>query len=46
MVGGLVLVPVISLVTPKMDKDVINKMFDCYDKKVLVSVKETLEEEN
>lgn len=45
MVGGLILVPIVSLITPKMKKDTVDSMFTCYDKKVTVSIKETLEEE-
>ena len=44
MVGGLVIVPVVSLFTPKMKKEEVEEKFAGYDKKVLVSVKETLEE--
>ena len=44
MVGGLILVPVISMFTPKMSKAEVEEKFAGYDKKVLVSVKETLEE--
>ncbi len=45
MVGGLVIVPIVSLITPKMKKEKVDSMFDCYEKKVLVSVKENLEEQ-
>ncbi len=45
MVGGLIIVPIASLMTPKMKKESVDKMFSCYDKKVTVSVKENLEEE-
>ncbi len=44
MVAGLVLVPLVSLVTPKQKQDVIEEMFACYDSKVLVSAKESLGE--
>ena len=48
MVGGLILVPIVSLVTPKPDKDKVDAMFACYDQKVVVEVKmsERLEEES
>lgn len=36
MVVGLVVVPVVSLVTKKPDKESVDKMFECYDKKVTV----------
>lgn len=42
MVGGLVLVPVVSLLTPKMEKVNVDKIFACYDKKVLVPITEAL----
>ncbi len=44
MVGGLVIVPLVSLVTPKMKKNEVEEKFDGYNKKITVSVKETLEE--
>ncbi len=42
MVGGLVLVPVVSLITPKMQTSVIEEKFSCYNKEVTVTVKEKL----
>lgn len=44
MVGGLVLVPIVSLITPKMNKDKLDKMFACYDEKVEVTKKLVLKE--
>ena len=44
MVGGLIIVPIVSFVTPKMSDAEVAEKFAGYDKKVLVSVKETLEE--
>ena len=44
MVGGLILVPIVSRITPQMKKEEIEEKFAGYEKKVLVSVKETLEE--
>ena len=44
MVGGLIIVPLVSLITPKMKKETVDSMFTCYDKKVTVTIKETLEE--
>ena len=44
MAGGLILVPVVSRITPKMSDAEVEEKFAGYDKKVLVSVKETLEE--
>ncbi len=42
MIGGIILVPLVSLVTPKMKKEEVDEMFTCYDHKVLVSAKEAL----
>lgn len=41
MVLGLIIVPVISLVTPKMKREETDKMFECYEKTITVTVKET-----
>ena len=46
MIAGLVIVPVVSLFTPKLDKDIVEHAFACYDKRVIVSVRESLGEEN
>ncbi len=45
MIAGLVLVPLISLVTPKPNKKVVDDAFACYEEKVLVSQKEALADE-
>ncbi len=42
MIGGLVLVPLVSLISPKQSADIVDPMFACYDNKVLVSAKEAL----
>ncbi len=42
MLGGLVIVPVVSLVTPKPKKQQTDEVFSCYDREVVVSVKESL----
>ena len=42
MIGGLILVPLISLFTKKCDKEAVNRIFECYDKKVTVSVTDAL----
>ncbi len=46
MVGGLILVPIVSLFTPKPDAKAVDAMFACYDQKVMTEVKmrERLEE--
>ena len=45
MIAGLVIVPIISLITPKPDKSVVDDAFACYEEKVLVSQKEALADE-
>jgi SSS family solute:Na+ symporter len=42
MVGGLILVPIVSLITPKMEKSVTDGIFSCYEKEVKVYTKESL----
>ena len=42
MLGGLVIVPVVSLITKKPDKALTDEMFACYNKEVVVSAKESL----
>lgn len=44
MLGGLVLVPIVSLLTKKQDKASLEEMFSCYDEKVTVPMKKTLGE--
>ena len=39
MIAGLVVVPVVSLITPKLDKGEIDYSFKCYDKKKVVEEK-------
>lgn len=38
MIAGLVLVPFVSLFTPKLDKKLVDEAFSCYDKKIEVPV--------
>ena len=42
MIAGLVLVPLISLVTPKPDKQIVENAFTAYNKTVIVPQTETL----
>lgn len=42
MLAGLIIVPVVSLFTPKPDKALLDRAFACYDKKVLVAQKTDL----
>ena len=44
MVGGLVLVPVISLFTKKQDGEELRKIFACYDEMVTITKKSSLQE--
>ena len=48
MLAGLVIVPVISMITPKPDEALVEDAFSSYSKKVLVQQTEALsdEEEN
>lgn len=42
MLAGLVIVPVVSLFTPKPDKELVDNAFACYDKETTVSQKTAL----
>lgn len=44
MAAGLVVVPVVSLITPKPDREKVNTIFACYDEKVTISKKRSLQE--
>lgn len=43
MVAGLVIVPIVSVITPRMDKDQVDRIFRCYDEKVTITKKRSLE---
>ena len=45
MVAGLVAVPVVSLLTPKMKKEKIDDIFQCYDETVTITKKRSLQQE-
>lgn len=45
MVAGLIVTPLVSLITPKMNKKMVEDVFTCYDKPVYVSEKEYLQED-
>ena len=45
MVAGLIVTPLVSLITPKLNSDFVDKIFVCYEKKVNVSEKEYLKED-
>ena len=34
MIAGLIIVPVVSLISPKPDKQTVEESFSCYNKKV------------
>ncbi len=40
MLAGLIIVPVVSLVTKKPDKEKVEEVFSCYSKNVTVSIKD------
>ena len=44
MVLGLVVVPVVSLISPKPDKKKVDEIFECYEEKVVISRKRSLQE--
>lgn len=44
MLGGLVIVPVVSLFTPKQKSEDVEEIFSCYQKEVKVTSKESLGE--
>ena len=44
MVVGLIIVPVISLITPKMKKEDVEEAFECLEETVLVRKKRSIEE--
>lgn len=43
MIAGLIVVPIMSLVTSKMDQEKVDEMFICYDETVVISKKHSLE---
>ena len=45
MVAGLIVVPVVSLITPKLSKDKVNEILECYEEKVTVEQKLVLTDE-
>ena len=45
MLAGLVIVPVVSLITPKLSKSKVDDIFKCYDEKVTIEKKYSLPEE-
>lgn len=43
MIAGLIIVPVVSLITPKVNKEKVDKIFTCYDEKVTITKKRSLD---
>ena len=43
MIAGLVVVPVVSVVTPKLKKERVEDIFSCYEEKVTITKKRSLE---
>lgn len=43
MLAGLIIVPVVSLVSPKPDKELVDGAFECYEKKVPAAQKNSLD---
>ena len=44
MIAGMIVVPIVSLITPKMEKQKVEEIFECFEEKVLVSKKKSIEE--
>ncbi len=44
MVVGLIIVPIVSLITPKMEQNKVDEIFACYDETVVVHTRESIEE--
>ena len=45
MIAGLIIVPVVSLMTKAPEKKYIEKVFSCYERKVMVKAKDSIETE-
>ena len=45
MLAGLVIVPLVSLITPKLSKAKVDDIFKCYDEKVTIEKRYSLPEE-
>ena len=43
MVAGLIIVPAVSLVTPKLERGKMDALFNCYEEKVTITKKRSLE---
>ncbi len=43
MIAGLIIVPIVSLITPKPNQERVDEIFKCYDEKVTITKKNSLE---
>lgn len=43
MIAGLIIVPAVSFITPKMEKEKMDQLFECYEEKVTITKKRSLE---
>ena len=43
MIAGLIVVPIVSMITPKMDQKKLDELFECYEEKVTITKKHSLE---
>ena len=44
MVAGLVIVPIVSLITPKLKRERVSELFSCYDEPVTVHARKSIQE--
>ncbi|MEF9840248.1 MAG: sodium:solute symporter, partial [Lachnospiraceae bacterium] len=44
MVIGLILVPIVSIISPKLNQEKLEEIFSCYDEKIIITKKRSLEE--
>lgn len=44
MIAGLVIVPVVSLITPRMKQEKVGEIFSCYEETVIVHTKKSIQE--
>ncbi|MDR1017274.1 MAG: sodium/proline symporter [Lachnospiraceae bacterium] len=44
MIAGLVVVPVVSFISPKLDKEFVESIFSVFDEKVLISKRRSIDE--
>ncbi len=44
MIAGLIVVPIVSIITPKMKKETVDQLFTCYEEEVVITKKHSLEE--